>query len=238
MKETELYEPVKKLLADEGYEIRGEVAGADIAAVKGDELLLVEMKTSLNMRLLLQAVKRQRLTDKVFIAVPRPQYKKRFSRDIKDREYLLRRLSLGLIYVVTEVEVPYASIVFEPLPFNMKLSMAKTKKKKVKLLNEYKGRSGDFNIGGSVKTKLVTAYRENSLKIAYYLNKNEQMKTKELREAGCPETSTSILYDNHYGWFEKTGRAEYKLSDSGKEALVKYSQIVKHIIKENDENEN
>ncbi len=232
MKETELYNPIKLLFEADGYDIKAEVAGADIAAVKEDELLLVEMKTSFSMRLLIQAVKRQRITEEVYIAIPRPVYKKRFSKDIKDKEFLLRRLSLGLIYVVTDVEKPYATIVFKPRPFNMNLSIAKTKKRKEKLLKEYNGRSSDFNTGGSVRTKLVTAYRESSLKIAYFLNKSESMKTKELKEAGCSPKTTMILYDNHYGWFEKVGRAEYKLSALGKEALINYRQIVKHIIKE------
>jgi len=232
MKETELYNPVKSLLKTLGYDIKAEVSNADIAAVREGELLIVELKTSFNMKLLMQAVKRQRLTEKVYIAIPRPTYKKRFSKDIKEKEFLLRRLSLGLIYVVMEVEKPYASIVFEPRLFNMKLSIAKTKKRKEKLLKEYNGRTSDYNTGGSVRTKLVTAYRENALQIAYFLNNNESMKTKELRDAGCSDKTTSILYDNHYGWFEKVGRAEYRLSDLGKEAVVKYRQILKHIIKE------
>jgi len=236
MKETELYNPVKSLLEALGYDIKAEVSDVDIAAVREDELLIVELKTLFNMKLLMQAVKRQRLTEKVYIAIPRPAYKKRFSKDIKEKEFLLRRLSLGLIYVVMQVEKPYASIVFEPRPFNMNLSIAKTKKRREKLLKEYNGRTSDYNTGGSVRTELVTAYRENALQIAYFLNKYENMKTKELRDAGCSGKTTSILYDNYYGWFEKVGRAEYRLSASGKEAVVKYRQIVKHIIKEqNDE---
>lgn len=230
MKETDLYIPVKELLEADGYNIKAEVFDADIAAIKGDELMIVELKTSLNMKLILQAVKRQRMTDNVYVAVPRPVYKKRFSKDIKEREYLLRRLSLGLIYVSFEAQHPYAVVKFPPAPFNMKISRGKTTKKTERLIKEHKGRSADYNSGGSVRTKLVTAYRENSLKIAFFLKEKDSMKTKELRDAGCPEKTADILYKNYYGWFEKVGRAEYRLSKSGEKAIVKYNKIIENII--------
>ena len=133
MKETELYLPVKKLLEEDGYEIRAEVSGADITAVKGDELLIVEMKISFNLKLLMQAVKRQRMTDNVYIAIPSPTYKKRFSKEMNDREYLMRRLSQGLIYVITETEDTYAVKKFHPKPINMKkiLGITSTKTKRL-----------------------------------------------------------------------------------------------------------
>lgn len=232
MKEVELYSPVKKLLESEGYNIRAEVTGVDISAIKDEDLLIVEMKTAFNMKLLMQAVKRQRMSQTVYIAIPRPTYKKRFSKDNKDREYLLRRLAIGLIYIVLDVEDPYAVFVFHPKDFNMKLSRGKSTKRTKRLMNEHKGRSENYNTGGSVRTKLVTAYRENSLKIAYTLKDGESMKTKEIRDAGCCDKTTTILYNNHYEWFEKVGRGEYKLNENGQKALVKYRDILKHIVKD------
>ena len=34
-----------------------------------------------------------------------------------------------------------------------------------------------------------------------------------------PERAARILYDNHYGWFQKTGRGEYRLK-AGKANLI------------------
>ncbi len=232
MRETELYLPVKKLLEEDGYVIRGEVSDVDIVAMRGEELLIVEMKTAFNLKLLMQAVKRQRMTDNVYIAIPRASYKKRFNKDIKDREYLLRRLSLGLIYVAMDSEVPYAAVVFKPGKFDINKSKAASSRKTAKLLKEYDGRSKDYNTGGSVRTKLVTAYRENALVIAYCLKKNGTTKTKILKKMGCSDKTTIILYNNYYGWFEKTGKAEYKLSESGTKALVKYREVLKHLVKD------
>lgn len=238
MKETDLYNPVKELLEAEGYNIKAEVSDVDIAAIKENELLIVELKTSLNLKLILQAVKRQRLTETVYVAIPRPVYKKRFNKDIRDKEYLLKRLSLGLIYVNFESEKPYAAVKFDPAQFNMKISRGKSGRKTKLLIKEHQSRSDDYNTGGSVRTKLVTAYRENSLKIAYILKDSNSMKTKELRDAGAPDKTTEILYKNYYGWFEKVGRAEYKLTEQGEKAIIKYRQIIKNIIRDSDYEKN
>ena len=234
MKETELYGPVREYLESEGFEVRGEVAGADIAAFRGDELLLVELKKNLNMKLLIQAAKNQRLTDKVYVAVPRPSFKKRFGRDFKDKQFLLKRLGLGLIVVAMDVEKPYAQLIQEPREFNMARSRAASARKTAHVTREFSGRSGDFNSGGSVRTKLVTAYREDALLIASVLDKEGEMSTAELRASGCAKRAATILYNNHYGWFEKTGRARYRLSGKGKKALVKYSAVLERMVKEDD----
>lgn len=235
MKETELFQPVKELLTELGYDIRSEVKDADIAAIKGNELIIIELKTSYNLKLILQAAKRQRLTDQVYIAIPRPVYKKRFGRDFKDREFLLRRLGLGLIFVAMDAEQPYAKIVFDPKIFDMKRSQVNSRRKKKKLLKEFEGRSINYNVGGSVKQKLVTAYREKSLGIVSIMAKRDIMSTKEIREAGGPAETTNIMYNNHYDWFEKVGRGKYRLSDKGENALKEYSEIVKNINGGSDE---
>lgn len=232
LKETELYNPVKELLLKQGYEIRSEVKDADIAAVRDDELVIVELKTSFNIKLLIQAAKRQRLTEDVYVAIPRPVYKKRFNRDFKDREYLLRRLGLGLIFVAMDAEIPYASVVLEPAPFDMERSRASSKRKKKKLLKEHQGRSSNYNTGGSVRKKLVTAYREKSLRIAMIMKDCDEISTKEIKEKGGPAETTRILYDNHYGWFDKTGRARYSLNKAGVYSLNEYAKILPYIEEE------
>ena len=99
MKETELYQPVKDLFEGLGYEVFSEVNDIDVVAVKDGEKIVIELKTSFSMKLILQAVKRQKIYEDVYVAVPFPKFKKRFSKDFKDKEYLLRRLELGLIFV-------------------------------------------------------------------------------------------------------------------------------------------
>lgn len=235
MKETELYKPVRELFLENGFDIKAEVADADIAAEKDDELTIIELKTSLNLKLLIQAAKRQRIADKVYVAVPRPSYKRRFHKEVKDREFLLRRLGIGLIYVAMDAEEPYAAVAFEPSPFDMAKSQNASRRRRRKVVNEFNKRSGDFNTAGSVRTTLVTAYKENALKIAWLLSQNGRMTTRELRELGCSDKTTTTLYNNHYGWFAKTGRGEYEISEEGSKALVKYEIILKHIVKGNED---
>ena len=48
---------MKRFLESQGYEVKGEVGNCDVAAVRGDEeLVVVELKQSLNLELVLQAV--------------------------------------------------------------------------------------------------------------------------------------------------------------------------------------
>lgn len=72
--EVDLYQPVKDYFVKEGYEVYGEVNHCDVAAVKESELVIIELKLSLTIDLLIQATKRQRLTNQVYVAIPKPKY--------------------------------------------------------------------------------------------------------------------------------------------------------------------
>ena len=72
LRETDLYAPVRDFLAAQGFTVRAEVHRCDVAATRGGDLVIVELKVALSLELLAQAVKRQRLTDTVYLAVPRP----------------------------------------------------------------------------------------------------------------------------------------------------------------------
>lgn len=237
VRETDLYKPVKKLLEDMGYGIKSEVGDVDIAALKGESLLIVELKTSINLKLVIQAAKRQRMTDKVYVAVPRPVFKKRFNRNFNDKKYLLRRLGIGLILVALDAEDPYAAVAFEPGGFDTGKSRRSSSRKRKSLVKEMESRDGDWNVGGSNRTKLVTAYREKALKIACRMSGGECAKTRDLKKEGCPPETTRILYDNHYGWFERTGRGEYRLTREGEQALAKYKNVLGHITTKGEEDE-
>ena len=55
-----------------GYEVKGEVGAADVVARRGAEApLIVELKTGFSLQLMHQAVARQRISDSVYVAVPR-----------------------------------------------------------------------------------------------------------------------------------------------------------------------
>ena len=65
MKETDLYQPIKNYLQSQGFVVKGEIQDCDVVAVKDDLVLIVELKTSLNLTLLLQAIDRKTISEEV-----------------------------------------------------------------------------------------------------------------------------------------------------------------------------
>ena len=92
-KETDLYEPIRAFLEEEGYQVQAEVKDCDIAAVKDGQLVIVELKKAFNLKLVYQGLERQSLTEQVFVAIPRPKKGQR-EKAWKDMLKLLKRLIL------------------------------------------------------------------------------------------------------------------------------------------------
>ena len=218
MQETDLFPPVKKYLEASGYTVRAEVKDCDITATKGDELIIIELKLNVNIPLLIQATDRQRITNSVYVAIPRPSnrtQKKRW----KGVKHILRRLEIGLIFV--DVELDMVEVVFHPIIFQRR----KQKKRRKVLLNEAFLRKENMNIGGSSKRKVVTVYRQNAIQIAAYLQQLGPSKPKELRELGTGDKTFSILGKNFYGWFQRVDRGVYDITAICKDALNEYAEL-------------
>jgi hypothetical protein len=222
--ETELYQPIHDFMTALGYEVHGEVQGCDLTASKEGELVIIELKRSINLDLLIQAVKRQRLTDEVYIAVPKPK-RSPFSKYWKDRCLLVRRLELGLITVSFRAEPPQVEVEIFPAPFNRQKSKQASKRKLKSLKTELEGRHGNFNLGGSSRKKLMTAYKENAIHIACCLQKYGTLSPKELRTLGTGPKTASILQKNFYHWFDRVAYGSYQLSTEGEAALKEFSQL-------------
>lgn len=217
--EKDLYDPINNYLRNQGYEVQSEVKDCDIVAVNGEEIIIIELKKNINLKLLMQATKRQKITNGVYVAIPKPKGFKR-NKHWKDICNLLKRLELGLIIVsfletTTEVE-----IVFHPSTYKYN----KSNRMKESIIREINGRSGSYNVGGTVREKVMTAYRENAIHIACCLEKYGELSPKKLRELGTSVKTQSILSKNFYGWFEKVDRGIYKLHPQGKKALDNYSE--------------
>ncbi|NLC52686.1 MAG: hypothetical protein GX770_01800 [Firmicutes bacterium] len=227
LSEARLFAPLRDFFDQLGYEVHGEVGACDLTASKDDELIIVEMKRSLNMQVLIQAVKRQRLTSEVYIAIFRPHYSLS-SRKWKDRCYLVRRLELGLIIVSFLNDRPQVDFVLHPTPFNAEKSRQGARKKQSQLQAEIAGRHGNYNVGGSTGRKLMTAYKENAIHIACCLQKYGPMAPKELKALGTGEKTFSVLYNNYYGWFERVGRGVYQLSAQGQKEIKAFPELVKY----------
>ena len=209
--ECDLAAPVTAYLAAQGWTVRSEVKDCDVAAVRGSDLLVVEMKKALTLALLVQAVRRQRLTDSVYLAVPRPGAVWQWRRANRGVLHLLRRLELGLLFVSLEQGRDPVEVVLQPRPLARRRKAAARRA----VLEEVGQRSGDYNTAGSTRRKLMTAYRERAIRIACLLSLHGELSPKHLRALGTGEKTQSILYDNVYGWFRRVGKGAYRLAARG-----------------------
>ena len=220
MLETELSAPVKAYLESHGYQVNCEVKDCDIVATRGDDLIIVELKTSVNLTLLVQATKRQSISDSVYVAVPAPTKR---NRQWRGTLTVLKRLEVGLLLVEEGAMGMVVSKQFDPIPYQRK----KNTRSRRALLTEVADRSGDYNVGGSTKTTLMTAYRENAILIACCLSKLGPSSPKSLRNLGTGDKTTSILSANHYGWFQRVEKGVYELTDQGDFESRSFKQIYK-----------
>ena len=72
IQETALYPAIKTFLESQGFNVKGEVRGCDLVAVREGEPPIVaigELKASLTLELILQGVERLRAADQVWLAV-------------------------------------------------------------------------------------------------------------------------------------------------------------------------
>lgn len=221
-KETDLYAPIRAFLEEEGYQVQAEVKHCDIAAVKDGQLVVVELKKAFNLKLVYQALERQSLTEQVFVAIPRPKKGHR-EKAWKDMLRLLKRLELGLLTVALDSPLQTVDVVLEPSD-----SLAwKNRKKREQVQVEMKNRQMDVNVGGMTRRKIITAFREKSIRLACILEREGQVSTAALRERGM-EDCIGILSRNYDKWFQRVEKGVYALSEKGKEALgmEDYAKIV------------
>lgn len=209
MRETDLYPAVKTFLESQGYTVKSEITGADVVALRNDEPpVIVEMKTGFSLTLFHQGIERQKLTESVYLAVPKSTATKAFRRNVA----LARRLGLGVLTV--RLRDCYVEEICDPGPFQPRRSPTKTGR----LLREFQRREGDPNLGGG-RGGIVTAYRQDSVKIAHYLIENGPQKGATVAQATAVPTATRIMAADHYGWFERVSRGVYGLSDTGAAAV-------------------
>lgn len=198
-----------------------------MAAVRDEELVIIELKLRVNLELVMQATKRQRLSSQVYVAIPKPSYSLR-SQKWRDICHLTRRLEVGLIVVSFENDKKQVKVIHHPLHFDRVKSMQRSKKKRISLLAEIEGRTGDFNIGGSNMIKITTAYKETCIHIACCLIKHGPLSAKVLKEIGTGEKTSRILIKNYEGWFDKIERGVYAINEKGKSDLEIHPEFVKY----------
>jgi hypothetical protein len=218
--EAALYAPVKRFLERCGYEVKGEVHGCDLVARRGDEpAVIVELKLHFTLALVLQGIDRLALSERVYLAVPRPPRRSRgMMPDAPRVRRLCRRLGLGLILVGRDS----VAIVEEPVPYRPRPAHQRT----ARLIAEFDRRVGDMNVGGRNRAPIVTSYRQDALRVARVLAAAGPMRVAELRASAGVADAARILQRDVYGWFARLRRGTYALSDSGHRALGQFAEAV------------
>ena len=212
--ETTLYLPIKGFLEAAGYTVKGEIAGCDMVGLSPDEppvVVICELKLSFNLELILQAVDRAAASDEVWIAARVSAKGKGRESDRRYRN-LCRRLGFGMLSVSDNGTV---DVLVSPDA----LMPRKNPRKRSRLVNEHKKRKGDPAIGGSTRSPIMTAYRQQALACAAALQ-GGPLRPKDLKTI-TPSAAT-ILRGNVYGWFERIDRGIYGLTASGAEALIRW----------------
>jgi len=198
-REVDLYPPVKAFLEQQGFEVKGEVGGCDVLAVRGDEPpVIVELKLRFTLGLVLQALDRLRVSETVYVAVPADVVKRRGIRP------LCRRLGLGLLIVhgprrAVEVAVEPGS--YRP---------PRDRRRATRLLAEHTRRVGDPTPGGATRVPIMTAYRQEAIRVATVLAAGPASVAAIRAEAAAPNAGR-ILARDPYGWFQRVQRGTYRL---------------------------
>jgi hypothetical protein len=221
--EVELYDPVKAFLEAQGFDVKGEVRSCDLVAVRpGEPPVLVELKLRFSLSLVLQGIDRLALSDRVYLAVPRPTGRRATGPNANDADVrkLCRMLGLGLLTVDPVARAGHqVELVVEPAPYRPRVNAKRARL----LLKEHGARTGDPNRGGSTKVKIVTAYRQEALRCARLLQVYGPMAVAALRRDGDAPNAGKILQRNVYGWFERVSRGTYGLTAEGVRGLEQFA---------------
>lgn len=210
MRESELYPPVRAYLENLGYQVTGEVLGCDLTAQQGEELLVVELKTGFTLKLIYQALDRQRITPYVLVAIPRP--KRQRGRAWQDMLRLVKRLDLGLLTVA--MDSPLQTVEAHAWPGGSQ--GGQQKRRRQAMARELAGRQAGNNTGGVNRRRLMTAYREEMLHLAVALERFGTLTPAQCRSLGLND---GRLYRDAYRWFRREQKGVYALSEKGRAAL-------------------
>lgn len=216
-------------MESQNYEVKGEVQDCDVLAIRGKEApVVVELKLTLNLNVVLQAVERLSLTPKVYIGIPIKC--KTLNRRRRHIIKLLRMLGLGLMVIDLARETGNVKVLLDPGEYRPR----KSKHREERLLGEFVKRVGDPNLGGTEKRKgIMTAYRQRAMTIAQFLQKQGPTKALHISRALQEPRARDILYRDVYGWFDRVSLGVYELSPRGKREIPLWREEAKDIISKN-----
>ena len=212
--EASLYGPVKRFLEALGYSVKGEIGHCDLVGIRdgeSDVVVIGELKLSFTLGLVLQGVDRMRVGDEIWLAARLSARGRGREADRRFRD-LCRHLGFGLLGVSSTGKVEVILPASAPLP-------RRDLKRRSRLIAEHRRRRGAPAIGGGTRVPVMTAYRQQALACAAAMAATPR-RSRDLRP-DIPD-APKILRHNVYGWFERTTRGVYGLTEAGRAALLRW----------------
>jgi hypothetical protein len=105
-------------------------------------------------------------------------------------------------------------VLAEPAPYRPRPNL----RRRALLLREHGRRKGDPMQGGTSRSPIMTAYRQQALACAGAL-RNGPGRPRDM--AAVAPDAGRILLRNVYGWFERAERGVYRLTVAGQAALAR-----------------
>jgi hypothetical protein len=194
-----------------------------VVALGPDEtpiLIIGELKLTFNLELVLQGVDRAGACDEVWLAARLSGRGKGRESDARFRN-LCRRLGFGMLGVADNGDV---EILVNPCA-----PARRDPRRRSRLIDEHRRRKGDPVAGGGSRSPIMTAYRQRALACAAAIARGP-MRPRDLKP-DIPDAA-KILLNNVYGWFDRTERGVYALTDAGRAALERWPQRTPPLIVE------
>ncbi|WIT25979.1 hypothetical protein [Bacillus phage SPO1L1] len=217
MKETDLFEPVKNLLEQWGYEVYSEVlAGqggrrADIIGYMKPASCVVELKTSLTMELIEQAYRWRNYANYVYIAIP--ERKKPIPSFVRS---ILAKEKIGIIEVLSP---KYGGQIFAQRAMKASFQRNKSMEWQKVLKPEHK----TWLAGGSNEGGYVTPYKLTMERIKESLYSNKEwvslthiVKSCETHYSNPRNGVSQALREFEYPWCESTkigGKLHFRMKE-------------------------
>ncbi len=226
--EKDLFGPIKKYFEAQGYTCDGEVKDIDLYMEKDGISTAVELKITLDFKAVQQAALRQKVADDVYIGTFRP--KSMHTAAWRDKLYLLKRLGIGLIVVTKSTGV--LTVLNDPVIHPLSEFRSRSKVKRAAVKKEFSKRKTKMNVGGVHGTKLITGYREDTLVVLDSLcSLGGESDTRTIHKQSGIDKTAAILRANYYGWFIRSGKGTYKISEEGYNALEEFESVMKVLMK-------
>lgn len=207
-----MFEPLKHYLQKQGFErVYGEVGSADLVGInKQGEEVIVEMKKTLNFKVLEQAFQWFGRAKFIYIAVPLANRSKEYNVNHRFAYYILREYGVGLLYVPTGLMTGENS--YENVYEFIESAEHHVKKSIVGSIRPY----NELTVGGSKSGDTITDYGYTMMTVKAFIKQCDDwvtvdeilkhVKTHWARPKSSLAADLRMSHNSNWCEFKKVGR--------------------------------